>query len=655
MENQKYSSFKKIIQSSQAVCVNHGKWKPYFSMEEVSNCDSEAVRPFIIANERKFDIDAVTIERAKAEKKKIKERSFYYIIFDSFDEFLENRQRFPFCHETFIDHRNTLQDNSFNNPKWEIKGRLAFDFDIKPKNLKIPNLLQLNGYQVCEIDMNNILLLASLIPKDFKERVQKIIYETVDEMFVDVDHSKFKFVWMSSKNSSKLFSKHLVVKNLYFEDRVSMTKLFNMIFIKRWNVDNDWIDGNDLVDGGITNNKQFRMLGSYKLENPECVLELDVSDDITNIFSFTDSLIRIYRKKDEKEEQLVHTYQVRNNVIPNFKRDNLFTVSKETGEIELTLFNKLPELKGVKGLKNNRFYEMMSKQEYDIRDISTKNYLAFPYEIYKCAFDALCNIYPGAYKINKIKDNRIETYRNFESYCVICKENHINNNIFLSISTGNGNNSSLYYVYYRCWHVPNQRMLMAIIENPMNCGNPYFTIHDNFKNGNQLPQLPEFALINNNEENTKESIEKKQAINSWMNYEPSLPPPTSSRGIIQKIAMLKENYGKAQMYNTINQYNNHLQSFRGINNNQNQMNQQYQFPNQMNQFPNQMNNQMNNQTNNQYQFPNQMNQFPNQTNNQMNNQYQFPNQMNQQLPQNNGDIHNIMTMNRIISRRLNRK
>ena len=222
----------------------------YYNFQDVINADLSSKKCFIIANEY---------------KKKSGTVGRYFTIFPDFKMFLKNRKLFPYCHEILVDHKNNIPDKS---------GRLVFDFDV------------------------NYIIVGGYIPNNFKDQIESTILEVVFKYFKNVDLSKIIFIWSSSENTNKL-SKHLTVKNIYFEDWVAMTKIFYDLFIKMWKETYDWILASNLIDNQIArNNGSLRMVGSKKVDGN--ILTFD-----DKCYKLEDSLIRIYKTKNKHREQII--------------------------------------------------------------------------------------------------------------------------------------------------------------------------------------------------------------------------------------------------------------------------------------------------------------------------------------------------------------
>lgn len=244
----------------------------FYRLEEAINCEMESDKVFILANERLSRDGRV---------------GRFFTVFPNYDDFAENRDAYPHCHEILVDHQNCEPNHA---------GRLVFDFDIAAKDE---------------------------IPETFKDDVETTVLEVVVKYYQDVDIDLLDFVWSHSRNPKK-YSSHLTVKNLCFDQWIPMSKIFYQLFAKRWDRQHHWISSDKLVDHQIVRrNGSLRMTGSSKIggyplimDNPEHTLE--------------DSLIRLYRRKERKHEQIL----TRENILPSVldkiswysheKRDKVF-------------------------------------------------------------------------------------------------------------------------------------------------------------------------------------------------------------------------------------------------------------------------------------------------------------------------------------------
>lgn len=306
----------------------------FYYLDDAINCEVNTKTVFIIVNEY---------------KKKSGETGRYYMVFPKFKDFLNNREKYTHCHEIIVNHKNN---------KVNTAGRLVFDFDIENK---------------------------IIIPDNFTDQIEGTIIDVIDNYFTGVDSAKFEYIWSTSTNPKK-FSKHLTVKNLYFDNWISISKIFYELFILVWKDKYDWIDPTKLIDKQILKNKaSLRMVGSSKING--CVLEFD-----NDKYDLTDSLIRIYFKNQRDSEQLI--------TLDNFDSDINLPVKKI-----------------------NRNYEV------PIECVD----LIYSQDIYDKSFEILNNLQPNVFKIIKISGRIINLQRLKSNSCLLSKENHDSENGYIFI------------------------------------------------------------------------------------------------------------------------------------------------------------------------------------------------------------------------------
>jgi len=212
----------------------------FYSLYDACDSETTAEAPYIIADER------VT---------KSGELGRCFIVFDSFNKFLESREAHPHCHEILVLHKKIKS-------KYTKHGRLVFDFDIKKK-----------------------LYNDKFVPSTFKSDVENVIISVIEMYYYDIQLSSLEFVWSTSKYENK-FSKHLTIKNLCFEDWIEMSKVFYKLFVSVWDAEQFWIRGSELVDMQIVRKSaSLRMVGSSKIGGS--VLTFD-----NEKYTLIDSLIR---------------------------------------------------------------------------------------------------------------------------------------------------------------------------------------------------------------------------------------------------------------------------------------------------------------------------------------------------------------------------
>lgn len=233
----------------------------FYSINDAITCDTPSKTSFIIANER---------------KKKSGDIGRSYTVFPRFKTFLENRDSYPHCHEIIVDHIN-------NKPN--VAGRLAFDIDLKECNTR-----------------------DGRIPSRYTKQIELTIIAVLNRYFHDVDMSKLEFVWSTSPSDVKI-SKHMVVKNLYLEEWITMSKIFYRLFSIIWEESYNWIAAIDLVDSQIARpSGSLRMVGSSKIGGGKLVLDNDNH-------TLQDSLIRIYYRNRAAMEQLVTMDHINEGVL----------------------------------------------------------------------------------------------------------------------------------------------------------------------------------------------------------------------------------------------------------------------------------------------------------------------------------------------------
>nr|QZX42659.1 DEAD helicase [Mimivirus sp.] len=244
------------------------KIKTAYSINEASTCSINSEKPFIIANE-------ITSKKGKSRN---------YTVFNKFTTFLKKRHNYQYSHEILIDHSSYVNNSGIDMMRQG--GRLLFDFDIKYDEGRI-------------------------IPINFKQQVESIVYKVIEKCFNDINAQKIIFVWSSCNNSIKL-SKHLTIKNLYFYDWIVYSRFFYQKFIKTWNKTYFWIKGEDVIDKQIIRkNTSMRMVGSYKIGGNK--LKFDSYNH-----TLEDSLIRIYRKSLMQKEQIVYQNNIKEKYINKY-------------------------------------------------------------------------------------------------------------------------------------------------------------------------------------------------------------------------------------------------------------------------------------------------------------------------------------------------
>jgi hypothetical protein len=341
--------------------------KEFYSISKAINSDINSNTVFVIANER-LKNDG-TIGR-------------YFTVFPSFKSFLAIRDAYPHCHELLIDHKNNQSD---------ISGRLVFDFDIK----------------------------SEYIPSDFKNQVENTIIEVVKTYMIGVNIDKFIYVWSTSKNPKK-FSKHLTVKNMYFDNWILLSKIFYKLFCNIWDSKYIWLESKQLIDFQIIKkNGSLRMVGSRKIDGN--ILNLDNKEH-----TLEDSLIRIYLKKQQKIEQLI-------------TKDNFI----ESDAIEVTS-------------------DIFGASERETAEIVKYSIIAPSYamDIYQNAFKLYNRIDPGIFEMGKINGTIMSILRikKRSNKCILSGKKHDSENAYLNIIEQFG----MYNVHFGCYRKCGTRKTIRI-------------------------------------------------------------------------------------------------------------------------------------------------------------------------------------------------
>lgn len=334
---------------------------PFYSLDEAIKAPINTRTVFIIANERITKTEKI---------------GRYYTVFPTFKEFLNNRSKYKHCHELLIDHQN-------NKPN--VAGRLVFDFDIKSHE----------------------------IPDNFKMQIENIILDVVEKYFQDVKIDLIEFVWSTSANPNK-FSKHLTVKNFYFDNWIIMSKIFYQLFCLVWDETHTWITSNELIDFQIVRNKaSLRMVGSSKINGYPLTFDNDQ-------YQLTDSLIRIYLRQQREKEQLITKKNIVETVFTNVLNDKWNIDEKEIQNIKIINFDA-------------------KKIEAPIFDA----------KIYQKAFKLYNKINPNIFKMGKINGKILSLYRLKPNECLLSGKLHEQENAFLIINPNDENN--LYFVRFGCY------------------------------------------------------------------------------------------------------------------------------------------------------------------------------------------------------------
>lgn len=344
----------------------------YYSIDEAIKSPIKSNKVFIIANEHLT---------------KTKKIGRYFTVFPSFKNFLKHRDEYPHCHELIIDH---------NNNKLDPSGRLVFDFDIK--------------FDAFDFKITDATL---------KLQIEHIIFDVIETYFVDVNPHIIEYIWSSSENNTKI-SKHLTIKNFFFDDWITLSKIFYELFSILWDEKYTWISAANLVDAQIIKKRtSLRMVGSCKIGGSVMILD-------NPCHKFTDSLIRIYDKSIDTEQKIT-----------------IKNISKYVFK------NVLSKNKILKSKKNtmNTFKEINS-----------------PYtkEIYIKAFE-LCNIIiKDVFKMHKSNGKILNLTRLRPYKCLLSGIVHDHENAFCIIYDNDPNFYNILYGCYRFCYIKKTKYIGSI-------------------------------------------------------------------------------------------------------------------------------------------------------------------------------------------------
>jgi hypothetical protein len=381
----------------------------YFSIKDALKAPILSKTVFIIANERVTKSEHI---------------GRYYTVFPTFKEFLKNREKYKHCHEILVDH---------NNNKPNPAGRLVFDFDIKTINNKKDS--PKDGF---------------IIPKKFKIQIENTIIEVIEKYFNDINIDCLEFIWSTSQNPKK-FSKHLTVKNLYFDNWINMSKIFYQLFCIVWDETYLWIKSSKLIDFQIVRNRgSLRMIGSTKIGG------YPLTFDNEN-HKLTDSLIRIYLKKQKEDEQMVTKDNINKSVFENVLCDDI----SETSEQFITI----------------NFQPKKTEKPAHDKEIYIK-----AYEIYNI-------ISPGVFKMGKINGEVLSLIRIKANKCLMSGKIHEQENAFLIINRKEYEYSVNFGCYRFCYIKKTVFIGSISIDNLIVMINPNFEPPSKSRKGKKLIEL----------------------------------------------------------------------------------------------------------------------------------------------------------------------
>lgn len=378
----------------------------YFKIDDAVQAPIKSKTVFIIANERITSTNKI---------------GRYYTVFPFFKEFLKNRERYIHCHELIVNHVNN---------KVNAAGRLVFDFDLK--------------YDETEY----------VIPKKFKDQIENIVVEVVERYFNNVDLQRLEFVWSTSQNPSK-FSKHLTVKNMYFDNWISMSRTFYKLFCIVWDEYHKWIPSSKLIDMQIVRNKgSLRMVGSKKINGYPLIF------DNTN-HKLTDSLIRIYFKTQRENEQLVTIDNINNGVFDNVLYES--NADDDQLDYDFDASNSIV----INFARATKLSKTSNK--------SVSSAPSYEMAIYRKAFTMYNDIVPGIFKMGSINGSILSLLRLKPSKCIMSGKQHDSENAYLVITKTESEYSVKFGCYRNCSQLKVINCGIFTIDNHTVVLNPAFT------------------------------------------------------------------------------------------------------------------------------------------------------------------------------------
>jgi hypothetical protein len=365
--------------------------KRYYNLNEAKRYKSKTKPyPFLVAHE------CYEVYKQNGETK---ERTREYIAFNDLDEFLSCRSSYPYAHEVIFDRFSDKQ-----------QGRLIFDFDF---------------------DTPWYGLRPQYVSPTFESDIQAIVIDVFKTYYIEIDTTRFKFVWLVSDTVDK-WSKHLIVKNAFFsEDWKQQILVFYQLMlghietsymtvvedgvekrVKRWRFGTR--ETADLIDVQVArNNATMRMLGSSKMKGK--VLHLDRAGED---FTFADSLVQLYRKEDILSEQHIQDRQLNKKLLEEIyegkqAQNKFLRQACVLANIDLTRIEQRSNVV-VEQEQLNHIFEMFRKSNN-----------------------------AGVFHVKDTTGSIINLVRNKPAVCVLSGKVHDHENAFLSIQE-NGK------VYFHC-------------------------------------------------------------------------------------------------------------------------------------------------------------------------------------------------------------
>lgn len=365
----------------------------YYSLEQAKRYKSTTrPYPFIIAHECREEYRDKTTGDMK-----IRNRKFY--AFDDVETFIFQQRSYPYAHEVIFDRFSERQ-----------QGRLIFDFDFE-----VP------WYS-----------LTSFVPPNFEKEIERMVIQTFQRFYVEVNTDILRFVWLRSNTTDK-WSKHLIVKNAYFiQDWKEQCSIFYnlMLGIIKENQNSEaspfkGIDASKLIDIQVArSNATMRICGSMKY-GKDNVLVLEDS----NSFNIYDTFVQQYRRCDIDTEQMIEDKQLLRKTL-----NDMF-------------YNPAHEL-----MMSNQFY----KQACHVADIDLSKMKMhqgmeeLKDETVKHAFECFeiyyKEVYPQTYvpyRVKSVMNGMINLERVCAGKCLLSGRIHESENAFMIVTPGGS-------IYFYC-------------------------------------------------------------------------------------------------------------------------------------------------------------------------------------------------------------
>lgn len=236
--------------------------------------------PFLIAHE----CNDTFLNRKTGQ---VETRTREYYAFDSIDDFVSVRSKYPHAHEVIWDRLVPGKQ----------QGRLVFDFDFTER-----------WYGV------------GFVPANFQSTIENLVCETFRRYYEGVDLNRLIFIWLIS-DVEKKWSKHLIVKNAHFcDDWKEQSLVFYNLMLGLYEEVRPWqnhsLKSESLIDIQVARgNATMRMMGSSKLGGKTLLLESTDGKEGVSFFTLHDTLVQLYRREDAISEQNIRQSQLRKKIL----------------------------------------------------------------------------------------------------------------------------------------------------------------------------------------------------------------------------------------------------------------------------------------------------------------------------------------------------